>query len=150
MTRDVSALTEQGRWALRRLDRDAAEAAFAQALEEDPTSVDAVAGLGQVAYERGQLDEAEQQFRRAVQQAQTQLGGAWPQRLDFANPRQRAYLRAIHGMGLILFRQAQPGEALAWFSLEQRLDPADHHGSRFMIRNIRAKKRFANLWHKSR
>lgn len=135
-------LTAEGREALRRLDRDAAEAAFAQALEERPDFVDAIVGLGQVAHERGDVDAAATQFAEAVRLAKQQLGGRWPARLRFDDPRERSFLRAIHGAGLIAYRQSQHDEALRWFTLEQRLDPQDHQGSRYLVRNIRAGKRW--------
>lgn len=132
------ALTAQGREALKLLDRDAAEALFRQALAERRVFVDALVGLGQVAYERGQLEDAERHFAKAFALSKQQAGGSWPQRLRLTDDHERSFLRAIHGMGLVRFRQGRGQEALEYFQLEQRLDPADHQGSRFLIRQIRA------------
>lgn len=139
---ELYALTAEGRAALTRLDRDAAAAAFQQAHEERPDFVDAIVGLGQVAFERGDVSEATRQFSRAVALAQAQLGGRWPARLRVANPHEHACLRAIHGAALGAYRQGKDAEALKWLSLEARLDPQDNQGSRYLVRNIKTGKKW--------
>lgn len=136
-------LTVEGRAALTRLDRDAAEAAFQQALDERPDFVDARVGLGQVAFERGDVPEASRQFARAVQLAERQHGGRWPTTLRVTEPHEHACLRAIHGVALVAYRQGKITDALRFLTLEQRLDPQDHQGARYLVRNIRAKKPWA-------
>ncbi|MBI3115396.1 MAG: tetratricopeptide repeat protein [Candidatus Kerfeldbacteria bacterium] len=130
-------LTDQGRAALRYLDRDAAEACFRQALEETPDFVDAIAGLGQVAYERGELAVAAREFDRAVTLAKQQLGGDWPTKLRYSDPTERSYLRALHGVGLVLYRRGNAAAAQETFTFERQLDPADHQGSRFLLAKIK-------------
>lgn len=139
-TGKLFALTNQGREALRRLDRDAAEACFRQAQEEDPAFVDALVGLGQVAYERGELGRAAGHFAKAAALGQKRFGGAWPAQLRFSDPADRACLRAIHGQGIVAYRQGKRDAARKYFALEQRLDPADHQGARYVMRNIAAGK----------
>lgn len=131
-------LTRQGRQALLRLDRDAAEACFREALAAQADFVDARAGLGQVAYERGELSAAKKYFRDAVAAALRSLGGAWPARLKPHDDRERAFLRAIHGLGLVLYRLKDAAGARQWLELEQRLDPSDVQGSRYVLRNLDA------------
>ncbi len=139
-TDKLFALTNQGREALRHLDRDAAEACFRQALEEEPAFVDALVGLGQVAYERGELALAAGHFAQAAALGQKQFGRAWPAKLRFQHPADRACLRAIHGQGIVAYREGKRDAARKYFALEQQLDPADHQGARFMLRNIEAGK----------
>lgn len=138
-------LTAQGRAALMRLDRDAAEACFRQALAEAPHFVDALVGVAQVSYERGDLEVAEQQFSDAYRTALKQAGGRWTGRLRFDDEGERSFLRAIHGLGLILFRRGRGADALKHFQAELRMDPADHQGARFMIRNIQTGQRWDQL-----
>lgn len=135
-------LTQQGRDALIRLDRDAATACFRQALEEDPKFIDALTGLGQVAYERGELDAAAKYFVQAADLGKAERGGGWSARLDFQQPADRACLRAIHGQGIVAYRQGDSALAKTHFALEQRLDPADHQGARYILKNIAAGKRW--------
>ncbi len=61
--------TRDGRRALRRGDRVAAEQAFRRALELDPRSSGALAGLADVYFERGEHDRAMQFAKVAVQRA---------------------------------------------------------------------------------
>jgi len=61
--------TRDGRRALRRGDRTAAELAFRRALELDPRSSSAVAGLADVYFERGDHDRAMHFAKVAVQRA---------------------------------------------------------------------------------
>jgi tetratricopeptide (TPR) repeat protein/tRNA A-37 threonylcarbamoyl transferase component Bud32 len=97
-TSKVSA--ESGRAALGRLSLPEAEAAFNRALEADPSNVNAIAGLAEVAFERSRYTEALDYARRAAQQAPRSpkylmlLGDAYFKLLRFADA-QKAYEKAL-------------------------------------------------------
>jgi tetratricopeptide (TPR) repeat protein/tRNA A-37 threonylcarbamoyl transferase component Bud32 len=94
------AAVTQARAYLARLHLDGAEAAFNRALEADPSNVAGVAGLAEVAFERGRYTEALDYARRAAQQAPRSprylllLGDAHFKLLRFADA-QAAYQKAL-------------------------------------------------------
>ncbi len=99
------AAVDRGRQALSRLALQDAERAFNLALEADPSNVNAVSGLAEVAFERSRYAEALDYARRAVQQAPRSgrfyilLGDAYFKLLRFADAKSAYERGADLGQG---------------------------------------------------
>jgi len=89
---------------------DQAEASFRQALRDDPSSAEAVYGLGSVYLKQQKTDEAHASFERA-----TTLRARYPDTLP----------NAWNNLGLLATREGRTAEAIPYFQEALRLSP-DH------------------------
>ena len=85
-----------------------AGAAFGQALQNDPTSAEALYGIGSVQLRQGKLEDARQSFNRVVK-----LPASYPSTLP----------NAWNNLGLIATRQNQVAAAIPYFQEALRLSP---------------------------
>jgi tetratricopeptide (TPR) repeat protein len=127
--------------ALRRGEPDTAEKLFGLAAEADPGQADAWNGLGAAAFEKGDLERSLQQYTRARSLA-LEAYGTLPERLSWT-PEHKPLLRALHGIGLNLFRQGRFDDAKKAFEELLRLNPDDNQGARLLLEDIKKKKK---LW----
>ena len=89
---------------------DQAEASFRLALRDDPSSAEALYGLGSVYLKQEKIDAAREQFERA-----TKLQGSYPDTL--AN--------VWNNLGLLATREKRTAEAIPYFEQALKLSP-DH------------------------
>ena len=106
---------------------------FKEVLKHNPKYIDAINGLGSIAFERGRLADAEKYYREAYRLTIEELGEAFSEELEWSILSNRPYLRAIHGLGLTLWRKGKANEALVIFEEMLRLNPNDNQGIRFLI-----------------
>lgn len=114
-----------------------AEEAFLSVLTAKPDHVDALNGLGTVYFHEKRLDEAEKLFTRAREANLGDFyGGKMPDHVDWQAPHDRALLRSLHGLALAAFRRGATDEARRRFEELVRLDPEDHTGASYLLRDI--------------
>ncbi len=114
-----------------------AEKKFNEVLKQDPKYVDAINGLGSIALENAELVEAEKYYKEAYMLTIEKLGGNFPKQLEWTELSNRPYLRAMHGLGLTLWRQEKTDKALKIFRKMLKLNPNDNQGIRFIIPAIK-------------
>ena len=113
---------------------------FKEVLKQDPKYIDAINGLGSIALEQGKLGEAEKHYRKAYQLTLEKFGGKLPESIEWEILSNRPYLRAMHGLGLALWRQEKTDKALRIFRKMLKLNPNDNQGIRFIIPAIKTGK----------
>lgn len=124
-------------WAALQSGRNSeAEEAFLAVLTHDPNHVDALNGLGTVYFHEKRLDESWQLYQRAQKQLEGFYSGKLPDHVDWNAPTDRALLRTLHGLALTAFRKGETEEAKTRFQKLLDMDPEDHTGSTFMLRDI--------------
>lgn len=114
-----------------------AEEAFIGVLAGDPHHVDALNGLGTVAFHEKRLDEAQAMHEKALAQAMKAFKGKMPTHVDWSAPHDRGLLRALHGLALVSYRRGDAKDAERRFRDLIRLNPADNTGARFLLEDIR-------------
>jgi len=114
-------------------DLGKAEKKFKEVLKYEPKYIDSINGLGNIAFEKADLVKAEKYYREAYKLTLEELGGKFPERLEWDRTSNRPYLRVMHGLGLTLWRQNKTDEALKIFKEMIRLNPNDNQGIRFLI-----------------
>jgi tetratricopeptide (TPR) repeat protein len=103
-------------WDLYSSDPRGAKECFEEALELDPDLADAYNGLAWLAADKKRFEEAEALYRTAFEKARAALGTedtkafAWWGELET-----RPYMRARHGLGLLLIQMGRAREAVAEF-----------------------------------
>jgi len=119
-----------------------AERHFRDALAADPSSIDAHNGLGAVAFEQGDLKESLAHYRAARAAAATSYGGVLPVSIPWKDEHKPA-LRALHGIGLNLFRMREWNAAKEAFEDLLTRNPEDNQGVHFLLADIKKKR---DLW----
>lgn len=119
-----------------------AETHFRNALEADPTSVDAHNGLGAIAFEGGDLKSSLAHYRAARAAAAKAYGGTLPKTIPWIDEHKPA-LRALHGIALNQFRMGELDEAKEAFEDLLARNPEDNQGVHFMLADIKKKR---DLW----
>lgn len=114
-----------------------AEEAFIGVLAGDPHHVDALNGLGTVAFHEKRLDEAQAMHEKALKEALKAFKGAMPTHVDWNAPHDRALLRALHGLALVSYRRGDVKDAEKRFKELVELNPKDNTGARFLLEDIR-------------
>ena len=109
---------------------------FKEVLKYDSKYVDALNGLGNIAFDRGRLKEAEKYYRAAYRLTVEKLGDEFSKQVRWSIISNRQYLRAMHGLGLVLWRKGKPREALVIFEKILELNPDDQQGIRFLVSAI--------------
>lgn len=115
--------------------RDAAEQLFTLASEQTPEDPDVWNGLGAVYFEQGDLQTSLSYYEKARDLALAASGGAWPERLSWTEGHKPA-LRALHGVGINLFRMGRTEAAERVLRTLLDLNPADNQGVRFLLDDI--------------
>jgi len=119
---------------LGRGDMKGAKKVFREALKADADLADAHNGLAGVAWERGDLIEAEKEYRSAYEKARVSLISEEPAAFAWWGELEtRPYMRARHGLGLVYWKQGRYDEALREFTALLRLNPHDNQGARYLI-----------------
>ena len=88
---------------------DQAGSAFQRALEDDPSSAEALYGMGSVYFEQGKMIQARESFERA-----TKVQASYPDTLP----------NAWNNLGLIATREGRVAEAIPYFQEALRLSPS--------------------------
>lgn len=136
MNDDVIALMEQAWNLLRSGERDRAEQLFLLASEKAPDDADPLNGLGAVYFERGELGQALEYYLKARDLARKAYGDAgFPERISWDLEGKPA-LRAMHGVGLALFRLGRTEEAERVFRDLLGHNPDDNQGVGYLLKDI--------------
>jgi Flp pilus assembly protein TadD len=138
MSAEYLELVASGRESIKAGEPEKAEAAFRNAIDLSPQEPDAWNGLGALAFERGDLDESLASFEHAKSLAVT---GAMPASASWSDPEDKPLLRAIHGIGLNLFRSGDLAGAKEQFALLLRLNPSDEQGAAMQLDSIAKKEK---------
>ncbi len=112
-----------------------AVACFKKALEIDGEYVDAHNGLGN-AYFNEDLEKSKQYYQKAYELTKKHFNNQWPISIEWGLIENRQYLRAMHGLGLIFWRENNLQEAKRMFMLMLRLNNNDNQGVRYLIAAI--------------
>jgi len=130
--------------ALNANDLAGAKTLYERIIKRDSGNPLAFAGLGQVAYQKGYLDDAEALFEEAYELGLEAFDGEMPKKLPW-NQKNEGLLRAIHGRGMIAYRKNQTEDARHWFELLLKLNPADQQGAHFFADAIKRGKKWAEM-----
>lgn len=105
-----------------------ARRAFKEVLSKDPEYIDTLNGLGAIVFKKNRLQLSEKYYRKAYELTIKKWGGKFPERAEWSILSNRPYLRAMHGLGLVLWRKGKPEEALVIFEKILQLNPNDNRG----------------------
>ena len=108
---------------------------YRRTLEIHPGYVDAHGHIGHILAFNYRYQEAEESYRRAVALGREQLGEIDPDDA-WVDLDSRPFMRALHGLGLVLERQRAWQEALECYQELLRIDPNDHLGIRYLIGQV--------------
>jgi len=108
---------------------------YRRALEIHPGHVDAHVHIGNFLTRVGHYKEARESYAAAVDWGRQQLGeiapgDAW---LDIDT---RPFMRALHGLGLVLEKLKEPNRALECYLELLEIDPDDHIGIRYLMGRV--------------
>lgn len=109
---------------------------FREILKKVPECVDAYNGMGASYLEEGKLKDAHEYYKKAYELTLEQLGGKIPEELLWGILDNRPYLRAMHGLGLVLWRKKKVREAREIFETMFRINPNDNQGIRFILQAL--------------
>jgi tetratricopeptide (TPR) repeat protein len=106
---------------------------FRMIIKKVPECVDAYNGMGASYLEDGKLKDAHEYYKKAYELTLEQLGGKIPEELLWGILDNRPYLRAMHGLGLVLWRKNKAREAKEIFETMLRINTNDNQGIRFIL-----------------
>ncbi len=130
--------------ALNTNDLATAKALYESVIRRDPTKGLAYVGLGQVAYQSGFLDDAAAFMDEAYDICLDEHDGIPPRKASWS-PKNEPLLRAIHGQGLIAYRQGDSARAIDRFTLLLRLNPSDEQGAAILLAGVESGKSWRDL-----
>lgn len=113
-----------------------AKRCFKKALEMDDEYVDAYNGLGNIYYFSDNLEKAKEYYQKAYELTKKYFNNKWPASLEWGILENRQYLRSIHNLGLVLWKENKPKEAKELFMLILRLNNNDNQGARYLVAAI--------------
>lgn len=120
-------------WELYSRDPRGAKMSFEEAIELDPSLADAYNGLAGLASDKKRFEEAETLYRTAYEKARAALGTEDPQAFCWWGELEtRPYMRARHGLGLLLLETGRYREAFAEFKDLLGRNPNDNQGARYL------------------
>ena len=105
---------------------------FRKALEMDDEYVDACNGLG-CSYFDTRPKTAREWYQRAYGMTIRHFKGRLPARIEWGILENRQYLRAMHGLGLLKWREGDTKGAMGLFALMLELNPNDNQGARYLM-----------------
>lgn len=125
-------ILDQGLELLEQGDEKEAGRYFFKSIEIDPTYADGYNHLGNIAWRKGEWKEAEGLYRKAFELAEPEVkdipkGGFW------GILESRPYMRALHGLGLVAWKQGRLEEAVDIFKRMLKLNPNDNQGARYLL-----------------
>ena len=124
-------------WEMLDMDRRKAKKLFWKAIELNPDLADAYNGLACVARESGNLQSAEQFYRIAYEKAKAFLGTKAPGAFSWwGELNTHPYMKARHGLGLVLLATGRYDEAIAEFKELLERNPNDNQGIRYLVAPI--------------
>ena len=141
---EVNQKLEKAKEAILHRDSATASEIYHAIIAVHPQHVDAWNGLGAVAFEKGELEESLRCYRKAHDFAMAEFGGKYPRQLVWIEVHKPA-LRALHGIGLNLYRLGRIKEAQEIFENMLQLNPVDDQGVKFLLNDI---KKGSVLWKK--
>jgi len=103
--------------------------------------IDSFNGLGSMAFEEGDLAKAKEYYQKAVDLISNYLGKDWQKKkLEWKIIENRPYLRALHGLCLVEWRNKNFKEAGKLAELLLKICSNDNLGLRFIIDEIKQEK----------
>ena len=123
---------DQGIDLLEQGDEEEAGRYFFKSIEIDPTYADGYNHLANIAWRKGDWEQAESLYRKAFELAgpevkDTPKGGFW------GVIETRPYMRAFHGLGLTAWKTGELEEAIDIFKQMLKLNPNDNQGVRYLM-----------------
>ena len=122
-------------------DALAAERMLMELCESDLRCLDAHAHLGNLAFDSRPKD-AIRHYEVGFRIGELSLGDGFDGVLLWGHVNNRPFLRCMHGYGLCLWRMGRFEEAGRVFERMLWLNPPDNQGVRFLIEDVRAKRRW--------
>ncbi|MCB9795273.1 MAG: tetratricopeptide repeat protein [Alphaproteobacteria bacterium] len=116
-------------------DHQGARRTLMDVLIQDLRCLDAHVHLGNFELERWPK-HALRHYQVAVGVGELSLGEGFDGVLPWSLIDNRPFLRALHGLGLCLWRLGQPEEAKASFERMMDLNPTDNTGARFLLQEL--------------
>ena len=116
-------------------NKEKAISCFNKALDLDGEYVDAYNGMGNV-YFNDDLEKSRQHYQKAYELTKKHFNNQWPINIEWGIIENRQYLRSMHGLGLILWREGKFEEAKKLFMLILRLNNNDNQGARYLVAAI--------------
>ena len=121
-------------WDLYSRDPRGAKECFEEALELDPDLADAYNGLAGLAVDKARFEEAESLYRTAYEKAKAAVGTEDPKAFAWWGELEtRPYMRARHGLGLLLMKLGRYREAVVEFKDLLGRNPNDNQGIRYLV-----------------
>lgn len=108
---------------------------FKKALEIDDEYIDAYNGLGSVYFLKNSRISKEY-FQKAYELTKNFFKEKWPEEINWGILENRQYLRAMHGYGLLLWREKKDKEAMDIFKLILKLNKNDNQGARYLVASL--------------
>jgi len=105
---------------------------FLKSVEIDPTYADGYVHLGNIAWRGGDWQQAGNLYRKAVNFAETEVENI-PRGAFWGVLESRPYMRALHGLGLTLWKQGRLKETKDIFKKMLVLNPNDNQGVRYLL-----------------
>ncbi|MBI4450489.1 tetratricopeptide repeat protein, partial [Candidatus Woesearchaeota archaeon] len=105
---------------------------FKKALELDDEYIDGYNGLGNT-YFWTNAEKAKEYHQKAFDLTRKKFNGKWPHRIEWGILENRQYLRSMHGLGLLFWREGKTNEAQELFTLIVKLNPNDNQGARYLV-----------------
>ena len=123
---------DQGLDLLEQGDEEEAGRYFFKSIEMDPTYADGYNHLANIAWRKGDWKQAEGLYGKALEFAEPEIkdapkGGFW------GILETRPYMRALHGLGLTVWKQGRLEEAIGIFKQMLKLNPNDNQGVRYLM-----------------
>jgi tetratricopeptide (TPR) repeat protein len=106
-----------------------------KALSFDDEYIEAINGLGSIYFYRD-LEKSKEYYEKSVELSKKELGGRWPDELEWGIWENRPYLRALQGLGLIHWRNNEIEKAKEIFELLLKMNPHDNQGIRYCMAAI--------------
>jgi tetratricopeptide (TPR) repeat protein len=125
-------ILDQGLEFLDQGDEEEAGRYFFKSIEIDPTYADGYNHLGNIAWRKGDWEQAEGLYRKALECAGREVKDI-PKGRFWGILETRPYMRALHGMGLTVWKQGRLEEAIDIFQKMLNLNPNDNQGARYLV-----------------
>lgn len=101
----------------------------------DESYIEALNELGLIYFDRD-LEKSKEYYKKSFELSKKELGGNWPEKLEWSIWENRPYMRAIQGLGLIAWREHEIEEAKRFFNLLIKMNPWDNQGIRYCLAAI--------------